>query len=148
MRDDDGKASKILLVDDDRSVVKALTDVLEGEGYAVVQAYDAFDAVQRFIAHHDIELVLLDLNLPDRSGWDAFESFTLLRRIVPVIVITARPNQYEIANAAGVAALMEKPLDLPLLLETMAEVLAESAEERLARLTAHKPLTRYLTWTN
>ena len=145
---DNGKQSKVLLVDDDRSVLRALTDVLEGEGYAVVQTYDAFNAVQQFIAHHDIELVLLDLNLPDRSGWVAFESFTLLRRIVPVIVITARPNQYEIANAAGAAALMEKPLDLPLLLETMAEVLAEPAGKRLARLTAHKPLTRYLTWTN
>jgi DNA-binding response OmpR family regulator len=139
---------RILLVEDDLSVHVALTDVLASEGYDVVHAFDGIDAVQRFFSNDDIALVLLDLNLPHRSGWDALEPLTRHRPQVPIVVITARPNQLEIANAAGVAALMEKPLDFPLLLAAMREVLAEPSEERLARLSGLKPLTRHLTWRN
>jgi hypothetical protein len=59
-------------------------------------------------------------------------------------VITARPDQYPLALAAGVAALMEKPLDLPLLIQTIDELLIEPVEMRLSRLTGSQPVTRYL----
>jgi hypothetical protein len=54
------------------------------------------------------------------------------------------PDQYPFALAAGVAALMEKPLDLPLLLQTIDELLVEPMEARLSRLTGRRPITRYL----
>jgi two-component system response regulator VicR len=81
------------------------------------------------------DLVLLDINMPDQDGWRAFESMEKSRPLVPVIVITARPHQYEQAVKLGIDALMEKPLNLPFLLATIAELLAESEGERLRRLT-------------
>jgi len=45
------------------------------------------------------------------------------------------------ADAAGVAALLEKPLDIPVLLETMSKLLAEPMETRLARIAGKNPRT-------
>src|SRR5208283_1557711 len=81
-----------------------------------------------------IDLVLLDLNLPGKSGWDTFEKFTAENPMLAVIIITARSNQLFTALGAGVGALLEKPLDFPQLLQTIRQLLAEKAESRLARL--------------
>ena len=79
----------------------------------------------------NIDLLLLDLNLPGNSGWDVFGTLTSLNPFLPIIIITGRDNQHELAAEAGVGALMEKPLDLPMLLKTITELLAESSETRL-----------------
>jgi len=55
--------------------------------------------------------------------------------LVPIIVITAKPQQYEHAAELGVDGLMEKPLNLPLLLAAIADFLAESETDRMRRLT-------------
>jgi hypothetical protein len=48
------------------------------------------------------------------------------------------------AVAAGVGALMEKPLDLPLLLQAIKDLLSEPIEQRFSRFTGKRPFTRYL----
>jgi CheY-like chemotaxis protein len=137
--------TKVLLVDDDSSVVAALTGVLRAEGYDVIQAFDGHAALQHFHTVGGTDLVLLDLNMPVKGGWDAFEQLTAINPLLPIIVITARPGQYPMAAAAGVAALMEKPLEIPLLLETMRKLLAEPPETRLARIAGRNPHTLHVT---
>jgi DNA-binding NtrC family response regulator len=78
--------------------------------------------------------VLLDLNMPVKNGWDTFEQFTREHPLIPVIIATARPNQFFTALSAGAGALLEKPMDIPTLLRTMEKLLAETAEQHLARL--------------
>jgi DNA-binding response OmpR family regulator len=115
---------------------------LKSEHYDVVFAKTGREAAARFIA--DVpDLVLLDLNMPDRDGWDAFDLMNQTHPMVPVIVITARPQQYQHAAELGVDALMEKPLDLPLLLAAIAGLLAESEPERAQRLTDRGFKTTY-----
>jgi two-component system response regulator RegX3 len=138
------KKTKVLLVDDDVSVVAALTGVLRSEGYDVIQAFNGHAALQNFRTVGGAAIVLLDLNMPVKGGWDTFEQLTAINPLLPVIVITARPDQYSLAAAAGVAALMEKPLDIPLLLETMRNLLAEPPEVRLARIARQNPHTLHL----
>jgi DNA-binding response OmpR family regulator len=128
---------KLLLVDDDPSVREALANVLIGEGYEVVQAGDGVEALE-LASKIPLDLVLLDLNLPKKNGWDTFEILTRQNPRVPVVIITARSNQLFPALASGVGALMEKPLDLPKLLQTIRNLLDEPVEARLARL-AGKP---------
>ena len=72
--------------------------------------------------------------MPGKDGWHAFDLMEKFQPLVPVIVITARSNQFDRARAAGIDALMEKPLELPLLLRTIRELLAETQSERVARL--------------
>ena len=135
--------AKILLADDEEEVLAALGSVLISEGYEVILAKDGREAIERFREEH-IDVVLLDLNMPVKGGWEAFECLTTIHPLLQIIVITARPDQYPLALAAGVAALMEKPLDLRLLLQTIDELLVEPMEKRLARLTGRRPITRYL----
>jgi len=123
----------ILLADDDASVRTMVGRVLEAEDYNVLFARTGREAVSQFLSGPP-DLVLLDLNMPDKDGWEAWDLMTTLHPMVPVIVITARPHQYDQAMEMGIDALMEKPLDLPVLLQAIEKLLAEPDPKRLARL--------------
>lgn len=133
----------VLVVDDDASVRKSLGKVLSGTGYCVLEAKDGPEAIKLFETR-PIDLVLLDIGLPVESGWDVFERITSQAPILPIIIITGTANQRDTAIAAGVGALMEKPLDVSRLLKTMQELLVESKEARLRRLCGYSQDTRYL----
>src|ERR1017187_9412695 len=137
----------VLVVDDDAAVRQSIRKVLEGTGYEVATASDGEAAVVQFVPEQ-IDLVLLDLNLPLRSGWDVFERLTTRYPFVPVIIITGIPDQYRTALVAGAGALMEKPIDVPALLNTMEELLAEPKEARLRRMCGYQQDTRHLESPN
>ena len=126
--------NKILLADDDAAIRQMLGQVLISEQYDVTFATTGREAAAQFITDLP-DLVLLDLNMPDRDGWDAFNLMYQTHPSVPVIIITAMSGQYRRAVDLGVDALMEKPLDIPLLLEVIRDYLAESEAERVRRLT-------------
>jgi CheY-like chemotaxis protein len=138
-----GMKKRVLLVDDDFAVLAGLAGALVSEGYHVIHAVDGDEAIEKVRNDSSFDLVLLDLNMPKKSGWEAFEQMHGIDPFLPVIVITARPGQYSTAVAAGVSALIEKPLDLPFLLQKMEELIRESAEERLARTSGRGPNTSY-----
>jgi DNA-binding response OmpR family regulator len=128
---------RILLVDDDAGVRGSLQDVLVEEGYLVIPANDGQHALE-IVASTSVDLVLLDLNMPRKNGWDTFERLSAEHPLVPVILITARSNQLFTAVGAGVGALLEKPLDIPHLLTTIRRLLTESSEVQLRRLVGQK----------
>ena len=136
--------AKILLADDDVSVREMLGRVLESEHYDVVYAKTGREAAAKFIADLP-DLVLLDLNMPDRNGWDAFDLMNRTHPSVPVIIITATPQQHEHAARLGIDALVEKPLKLPLLLAIIADLLAETDSDRMQRLTNPVFRTTYIS---
>lgn len=132
----------VLIVDDDAAVRNSIGKVLDAAGYEVAAAADGEEAVVRF-APEKVDLVLLDLNLPLASGWDVFERLTTRYPLVPIIIITGMPNQYRTARAAGVSALMEKPIEVPALLKTMDQLLAEPKEVLLRRMCGYQQDTKY-----
>jgi DNA-binding response OmpR family regulator len=134
---------RVLLADDDRSVLDALGAVLDSEGFDVTRASNGREAVEKFCERR-ADLALLDLNMPVKGGWDTFEQLTSIDPLLPVIIITARPDAYPMAKAAGVAAVMQKPLNIPVLLEAMRYFLIQPAEQRISRVTTHQPQTHYL----
>ena len=117
--------TKLLLVDDDPSVVAALTVALGGEGFDVLHAFNGHQAVAIY-RRIRVDIVLLDLNMPVKNGWDTFERLNSINPLLPIIIITGRPDQSALAEAAGVAALVEKPLEIPALLETIRATLART----------------------
>jgi DNA-binding response OmpR family regulator len=125
----------ILLADDDPAIRQTLGQVLALEEYNVLFAATGRETAAQFISHVPA-LVLLDLNMPDRDGWDAFHLMSGTHPSVPVIVITARPHQHERAASLGVASLMEKPLDIPVLLKTIRDLLEEPREKPATGLAA------------
>jgi prepilin-type N-terminal cleavage/methylation domain-containing protein len=129
---------RILVVDDDASVRESIARVLFMENYVVDQAATGLEAMDH-ASQHRVDLVLLDLNMPGRDGWDTFTALTNKNPSLPVIITTARANQKFTAIGAGVRALMEKPLDYGLLLKTIHELLSETSEQRAARIVEQRP---------
>ncbi len=87
---------RILVVDDDREIVRLLRAYLEQNGFQVLTAYDGERALH-ILRHERPDLVVLDLMLPDRDGWE-------VTRIVrsdptlagtPIIMLTARVEDHD-----------------------------------------------------
>jgi CheY-like chemotaxis protein len=112
----------ILLVDDDASVRESVHKVLQGAGYGVVLAAGGLEAVARIQAQ-PVDLVLLDIGLPNQNGLEACRHLSREHANVPIIVITGQTGQLKSASAAGAVALMEKPLDAHRLLGVIQELL-------------------------
>jgi len=138
-----GAKRKILLVDDDPAVRKMLGMLLTGEGYEVLLAIDGGESIQ-VAREAEVDLVLLDLNMPGMDGWETYERLAAENPMLPIIVITARPNQSFTAMAAGIGALLEKPLDLSKLFLTIRDLLAEPDEIRLARVAGRPSEFHYV----
>jgi len=119
------RATKILLIDDDKTVVSVVSAVLRGAGYQMVSA---LDPVQGFMAfrREKPQLVVLDLMMPAGGGMQLLEKLTSMGK-VPVIVMTALTDgkvEAE-AKAAGAAAFLKKPVN-PEELKTLIEELVAS----------------------
>lgn len=121
-----------MLVDDDESVRESLRKMLETEGYLVVPASNGAEAVATFRQKQcQIDLLLVDLNLPIKNGWVIVNQALEINPHLPVFIITALSHQRELAEAAGVTALVEKPIDVSELLRLMHQRLTDSLEPTL-----------------
>lgn len=135
---------KVLITDDDPAVRLALAQVLDEEGYHVVTAASGEEALRRLIEEAPFDMLLLDLNLSGKNGWDTFERVTAVNPLLPVVLITARPDQHALARAAGASALVEKPCDVARLLETLRELIDEPPMNRLRRVAGRQRSLRHL----
>jgi CheY-like chemotaxis protein len=133
---------KILLVDDDPAIRQILLRLLAEEGYLVLTAANGVEALE-LVKVTEPDLVLLDLNMPVKDGWETFMELSIVHRHLPVILITARPNQFFSALASGAGALLEKPLDFVKLFSTIQSLLEEPTEDRLARLSGRPSAFAY-----
>ena len=123
---------RILLVDDERSIRESLSKILGAENYEVVLAENGHEAIEKHGAQR-IDLLILDLNMPVKNGWDTLDWLVKIDPVLPVVIITGRSNQRALAETAGADVLMEKPLDVPLLLQTVRELMDEPMESRAQR---------------
>jgi DNA-binding response OmpR family regulator len=136
--------SLVLIADDDSLVRGSLAAVLKFEGFEVDEAENGIEAVSRAVQNVP-DLVLLDLNMPMLDGWSAFAKLDRVQPLVPVIVITARPNQYKEAVRLGVDAFMEKPLNIPILVSAIKYFSSEDENRHLRRITDPAFVTRLLS---
>ena len=106
---------KILLVDDDEVNRKILTARLEKQGYAVT-TLDIGTGVGDMIELTGVEVVLLDIMLPDVSGMEVLEKIRAKfeKTIVPVIMVTAKDSPDDIAGAlqSGANDYLAKPINI------------------------------------
>jgi two-component system OmpR family response regulator len=126
---------RILAVDDDVSVREALKRILEDSGYDVVLATDGADGEAK-LKDQAFDLLILDLNMPGRDGWDVLGCASANHPLLPVIIITGMFDQLDSAIIPGVASLLKKPIDVLPLLTEIEKVLSETFEQRLGRATA------------
>lgn len=104
---------KVLVVDDDPSIVRAITFVAENEGYESVSAGDGEEALTVYSTESPA-LVFLDIHLPKRDGLDVLRVLKEHNNTVPVIIITGEGTMQAAVKAMQFGAFdyLTKPLDL------------------------------------
>ena len=125
------QTNRVLVADDDESVRESLCKLLIGEGYQVLSAANGAEAVETFCREQNqIDLLLVDLNMPLKNGWVTLDRLLEVNPSLPVLIVSGQPNQFEMAEAAGVSALVEKPIDVPSLLQLIHKLLADPVKSR------------------
>ncbi len=118
---------RLLLVDDDASLLKLLVIRLKAEGFALLTASSAEEALQ-VLRNNPIDLVLTDLRMEGASGLDLFTQVRHFFPGLPVIIMSAQGTIPEAVSATqmGVFEFLTKPVDKTLLLETIKAALEQS----------------------
>jgi DNA-binding NtrC family response regulator len=116
---------RALVVDDDRLMVKTLSEILALQGWSVTAAHDGKGAVDAVRAE-PFDVVLMDIKMPGLDGVSAFKAMKSTRPDVKVVLMTAYAAQETIAEAEdeGVLRVMSKPVDIRSLLAFLAGALS------------------------
>jgi DNA-binding NtrC family response regulator len=124
---------EVLLVDDDHeSLLPSLRHLLSLETYELVLAENVQHAIAKSEAG-EIDLLLMNLDSLTEQAWEAIAEITKENPFLPVMVITRQSELRELAEVAGVRALVKVPVDGPMLLQTIRELLAEPVQNRMSR---------------
>ena len=115
-------ATRIVVIDDDADLRKALCWMLRLEGFEVSGFSDAAEAISRIEGGLPADVILLDLMMPRMNGWEfcTYRAQSAVLTHVPVIVITARQSSMP---PAGVSEILLKPFDPQVLQEAIARAL-------------------------
>ncbi|HZU81961.1 MAG TPA: sigma-54 dependent transcriptional regulator [Polyangiaceae bacterium] len=138
----------VLVVDDEKNIRRTLQLVLEGEGYRVLGAETASQALAILASPETpVDLAILDVKLPDMSGLDALAKIRLDEptKDLPIIVISGHATVHDAVQAIklGASDFFEKPLVRERVLVSVHNVLhAAMAQRELARVTEQQ-LQRY-----
>jgi len=121
---------KLLLVDDDPSLLETLGDFLTFEGYEVRHATSGEDAVVKMRPFQP-DLVILDMGMPGMGGKGFLDRITNPdgRTLYPVLVLTARASMAEYFADRQIAGFIAKPCDPPDLLLEVSRILFETAND-------------------
>src|SRR5688572_6776794 len=117
--------SRVLVVEDDDQLKRIITTNLEARGHEVRQASDATEALAALAGEHP-DLLILDINLPDRTGWDVLREANLPDD-VRVLMLTAVPVSPRRLAEFRPVAYLPKPFPLEALLR-----LAESSSRTVS----------------
>lgn len=113
----------ILLVEDDLEIREELQILLQNRGYAVKSISD-FQEVEKRILTIAPDLILLDINLPNKNGYEICRKVRMQSK-VPIIFVTSRNSSLDELNGLMLGAddYVEKPYDIPILLARIQGVL-------------------------
>jgi DNA-binding response OmpR family regulator len=129
---------KILVVDDESRMRKLVRDFLVREGYQVSEAADGEQALDAFYKEKDIALIILDVMMPKRDGWDVCREIRETSK-VPIIMLTARGDEVDELTGfeLGVDEYIAKPFSPKILVARVGAILrrsgvGEEADDSLA----------------
>ncbi len=117
------KDRTVLLVDDDMRNVFALSGVLEDKGLKVLIARDGRESLSKLAEHPDIDLVLMDIMMPEMDGYEAMRAIRKKREFakLPIIALTAKAMKGDRNKCveAGANDYLAKPVDTEKLLSLL-----------------------------
>lgn len=120
--------AKILIVDDEQSIRRALRDILELEKYQVDEAIDGLDCLVK-IKQNSYEAIILDIKMPKMDGMEALDKIQSLASDTPIIMISGHATIDTAVEAVkkGAYDFISKPPDLNRLLITLRNAIDKSS---------------------
>jgi two-component system, OmpR family, copper resistance phosphate regulon response regulator CusR len=120
---------RILVVEDEPRVASFIARGLEGAGYATEVVRTGSQAVERILGGEPVDLVLLDVGLPDRDGFDVLADVRTVDRSTPVIMLTAQGDVPSRVKGLDLGAddYLPKPFDFD---ELLARIRAQLRQTR------------------
>ncbi len=110
---------KILVIDDSATNVVLLDAILRKEGYEVITSLTAKEGL-KYVSSINPDLILLDLLMPEVSGFDFMKTFNKMekKKDVPVIIVSAvgTSENKQLSKELGAVNFINKPVDIPALI--------------------------------
>ena len=133
----------ILVVEDDSKIARLLELELKHAGYEVVVATDGRSGLERAVAD-EIDLVLLDIMLPQMSGLEVVRRLKEERPLLPVLMVTARGDRYDKVSGLDLGAddYITKPFEIE---EVLARIRAFLRMRQLVRQDHSEHVLTYVT---
>ncbi len=115
---------KILIADDEAHIRRLVCDFLRREGYEPLEAEDGEQALSVFHAHPDTALMLLDVMMPKRDGWEVCRAVRETSNM-PILMLTARSEEFDelMGFEAGADDYVTKPFSPSVLMKRVAALL-------------------------
>jgi DNA-binding response OmpR family regulator len=141
---------RLLLVEDETRLARALSRGLSADGFAVEVAADGADGLER-ARHEDFDAVLLDVMLPRMSGYDVVRTLRAERNWVPVLMLSAKDGEHDQADGLDYGAddYLTKPFSYVVLLARLRSLLRRAPQPRPVVLSSGDvrldPSTRQVT---
>ncbi len=120
----------ILLVEDELRLRRTLVRSLEGRGYRVVEAATASEAVTSALST-SFAVMLLDVNLPDATGWDVLRQVRAAGCEAPVVVLSAVPPNPTRVREFQPLGVLYKPFPIDALLRLVRAACSASSPQEV-----------------
>ena len=133
----------ILLISDDASLGENLRCAAARTGRAVVQVHGMADALRKVRAGQP-GAVLLDLDLPAQAAWEVADSLLEEEGCPPLILLTARSDQFDLSTAIRAGSLVDKSAGSSRLLEVLDQTLAGPCSAQAERNAIQRVMIRWL----
>ena len=120
---------RILVVDDESRMRKLVRDFLVRKGYQVLEAADGEEALSVFYENKNIALILLDVMMPKRNGWEVCRAIREQSK-VPIVMLTARGDESDELRGfeLGVDEYIAKPFSPGILVARVEAILRRSGK--------------------
>jgi CheY-like chemotaxis protein len=113
----------VLVVDDDVRNIYSMTNILESEGLQIITAFDGLDGLEKLKENPQIEIVLMDIMMPNMNGYEAIAEIRKNPdfKKLPIIAVTAKAmnGDREKSMEAGASDYMTKPIQADQLISLM-----------------------------
>ncbi len=125
---------KILLVEDNLTIIKGLEYAFQSNGYEF-QAVKTVRETKKYLEQQNVDLVVLDISLPDGNGMNLYEDYLVYKRI-PTIFLTAIDEEESIVKALNLGAddYITKPFSTKELMARVNRVLMRNKKESVIRI--------------
>lgn len=116
---------KILIVDDELKMRILIRDFLRKEGFETIEASNGVDALNLFLDDKDIDLIILDVMMPQMDGWEVCKKIRTYSQTIPILMLTAKGTNEDIIKGfqLGSDDYLTKPFHILILIERVKALL-------------------------